>query len=149
MDNNRRKRLPRNNLPKNPLELLPGNTNQPDQQVATLTQSHRLVCQLIKCLEEKVRSFLEEVSNGEYTELLESEDLSELLEDLILYARYQRFNAECCEREIGELKQFSQYSPKNIAKAREGLDKIRHERDIVLADLKRIKKRRRNKRRRR
>lgn len=139
------KRPLKHNSQKNSTKPLSKSTNYPDKQ----TIEYKLSCDYNKACETAIRRFLEEVVDEEDRKLLEPESLAVLIQDLVLFARYQRYDAECWKREAEKLKQLLSCMPKDIVEAQEKLNKIKLETKAVLTDLKGIKKRRRNRRRRR
>lgn len=149
MSSDRLKRLFGTDLSGDFLKPLSEDANQPGQETIEIPGQYQLLCLLTEYLENKIRAFLEEVNKGEDRQLLESKDLFELVPELILIARYYRYDAECCKREAEKLGHLAQGLPQGIANMEKRLAKIKLERSVVLADLKGIKRRRRNKRRRR
>lgn len=149
MDNERRRRLFGDDSSIDSSKPLSVTGSQSYQRAVEFSRQHRLLCQLTKCLKKKIRDFLEEVGAERNGGLLETENLSGLLQDLILYARYQRFDAECYKRAAEQLRQSIQGLPQSITEMKRILAGMRHERGALLVDLRVMKKRRRNRRRRR
>lgn len=149
MDSDRQKRLFGNSSPRNSFRPLSKSASQSNEQTSDIVERYQLSCELDEALERMVRGFLEEVSEGGCSGPPKSENLVALIQDLIVYARYQRYDAECWRKEAGKLSQMVKCLPQSIAGMEKRLADIKLERRVVLADLRGIKKRRRNKRRRR
>ena len=151
MSNNGRKRrgLLRNNSPCNPSNLSSRSDNQSALGSIEVDIHHQLIDELIESLERIIRAFLKEIDNGKSDNFLESKTLFDLVQDLIIYTRYQRYDMECWRRKAEKLRQLKQGLPCEIAQMKNRLVSLRLEKNSVLKDLRDIKKRRRNRRRRR
>lgn len=107
--------------------------------------SPQLSRQLDALLAERLREFLRTATGEESL----SGDLPSLVDDVVLWGKGMLFEVECLRKEQGAIRQSSKNPADELKKMEEGLDQLKKEKEAILLDLRDLKQRRRNKRRRR